>query len=65
MNFMKFLVIKYEGYSDIFKEIYRKNFLSLCEANNYIDDAKKKDYNDNLDYNDFFYQIKDEEDNEY
>jgi len=62
---MKFLVIKYEGYADIFKEIYRKNFLSLDEAKNYIDDAKKKDYDNNLDYNDYFYQIKDEEDNEY
>lgn len=52
-----FTVIKLQGYNNNFREISSKEFISFAEADSYVKEEKNKDYQENLDYNDFVYNI--------
>jgi hypothetical protein len=55
-----FKVIKLQGYNNNFREINSAEFNSLAEAETYIKEEKNKDYQNNLDYDDFVYNIIDD-----
>jgi hypothetical protein len=52
-----FTVVKSQGYNNNFREISSKEFISFIEAEAYVKEEKNKDYQENLDYGDFVYNI--------